>query len=116
MTYCLSDLMQIVLAERAEAIHLHDGEQPVLERPDLLVAIEGPRLEPADTMIMLRGIAPSGDLEEMAMNGHTLFRHLSKEGVFFRVLAFQEGGSVRLELRSMIQYDHEQNDERDESA
>ena len=102
MTYELPDLMQLILSERGEAVHLHDGEAPVLEIRGQLQRIQGPCFELGDTQTLLRGIAPSDEIEEVMRNGITTFEHRHGEATFFRILAFREGGSLRLELRRIL--------------
>jgi Tfp pilus assembly pilus retraction ATPase PilT len=105
MTYSMSDLMQLAVAEGALAVHLHDGEPPVLELAELLICVEGPRLEPDAALGLLRTIAAPEELEELTRNKNALFRHRFSEGVVFRILAFREHDSVRLELRRVRQYE-----------
>jgi len=102
MSYDLSDLMQLVLAEAGEAVHLHDGEAPVLEIHGQLHRIEGPRFEPGDTQTLLRRIAPADEVHELMRNGITAFEHCHGEATRFRILAFREDGSFRLELRRVL--------------
>ena len=67
--------MGLVLAERCEAVHLHDGESPVLEVRRQLRRIEGPPLEAGETQTLLRSIAPPVEFQE-ALRGCTVFeRH-----------------------------------------
>jgi len=101
MSYSLSDLMQLLLAERGEAIHLHDGGRPVLEIRRELHTIEGPSLEVGDTQTLLRSIAPPPEFQE-ALRGCTAFEHRHADGAHFHVMAFREDGSIRLELRRVI--------------
>jgi len=105
MTYSALDLMQVAVAEGALAVHLHDGEPPVLELADLLMSVEGPRMESDGALALFRTIAPPGEVEELTRNGHTMFRHRFIEVVVFRVLAFRENGSVRVELRRLAEYE-----------
>ena len=102
MSYELPDLMQLILAERGEAVHLHDGEAPVLEIRGQLHRIEGPSLEQGDTETLLRSIAPSDTFQEVMRNGITAFEQRHGEATFFRILAFREDGSLRLELRRVL--------------
>jgi len=99
MSYELPDLMQLILAESGEAVYLHDGEAPVLEISGQSYRIEGPRLEQGDTETLLRSIAPSDAFQEVMRNGSTAFEQRHGEATFFRILAFREDGSLRLELR-----------------
>src|SRR5687767_7516631 len=101
MSYSLQDLMQLVVAERGEAVHLHDGESPVLELRRQLHRIEGPPLEAGETQTLLRSIAPPAEFQE-ALRGCAVFEHLHDGAVHFQVMAFREDGSIRLELRRVI--------------
>ena len=101
MSYSLSDLMDLVVVERGEAMHLHDGESPVLEIRRGLHRVEGPPLEAGDTQTLLRSIAPSAEFKE-ALRGCTAFAHRHSEAAHFRVMALREDGGIRLELRRVI--------------
>jgi Tfp pilus assembly pilus retraction ATPase PilT len=101
MSYSLSDLMQLLVAERGEAIHLHDREPPVLEIRRELHRIEGPPLERGEAQMLLQGIATHDQLQE-ALRGCTVFEHHWHGSAHFQVMAFREGGSIRLELRRVI--------------
>ena len=68
----------------------------------ILYRIEGPRLEQGDTETLLRSIAPSDAFQEGMRNGITAFEHRHGEATFFRILAFREDGSLRLELRRVL--------------
>jgi len=101
MSYSLSDLMELVLAEHGDAVHLHDGNRPVLEIRRQLYTIEGPPLDAGDTQTLLRSIAPPSEFQE-ALRGCTAFKHRHGDGALFHVMAFREDGSIRLELRRVI--------------
>ena len=94
--------MQLLLAERGEAVHLHDGEAPVLEIHGQLHRIEGPRLETGDTQTLLRSIAPKDEFGGAMRTGLAAFEHRHAEATFFRVMAFREDDSLRLELRRIL--------------
>ncbi len=100
MPYDLSDLMQLVFAERAEAVHLHEQESPVLELKRVLHRIEGPRLVAGETEELLRTVAPPEELSELRANGITSFYFHFRGVAVFQVMAFREDGHVRLEIRS----------------
>src|SRR5579863_6646268 len=102
MSYSLSDLMSLITMERGEAIHLHDGEAPVLEIHQELHRIEGPSLEGGDTQTLLRSIAPSEEFREAMGTGLAAFTYRYGDAAFFHVMAFKEADSLRLELRRII--------------
>ena len=94
--------MELLLAERGEAVHLHDGEAPVLEIRGVLQRIEGPRLEAGDTETLLRNIAPKEEFREAMRTGLGAFEHRHAEATSFRVMAFREDDSLRLEVRRVL--------------
>ena len=89
MAYSLSDLMQLIVAERGEAIHLHNGEPPVLEIRHALHRVEGPPLEAGETQTLLQGIASPAQFQE-ASRGCIVFEHRWGAAAHFRVMAFLE--------------------------
>ena len=99
MAYSLSDLMQLVLAERADAVHLHQNEAPVLELKGVLHRIEGPGLTPGQTEQLFSTIAPAEELLELGMNRMACFYFHFRDVAVFQVMAFREDGHLRLELR-----------------
>ena len=99
MGYDLSDLMQLVYAERAEAVHLHPNEAPVLEVKRVLHRIEGPPMAPGETEELLRTVAPPEEVAELRTNRMTCFYFHFRDVAVFQVMAFREEGSVRLEVR-----------------
>jgi Tfp pilus assembly pilus retraction ATPase PilT len=99
MAYDLSDLMQLVYAERAEAVHLHEKEAPVLEVKRVLHRIEGPPVAAGETEELLRTVAPPEELAELRTNRMSCFYFHFRGVAVFQVMAFHEDESVRLELR-----------------
>jgi hypothetical protein len=99
MPYDLSDLMQVVCAEREEAVHLHDKEAPVLEIKRMLHRIEGPPVAPGETEQLLRTVALPEDLSELRTNRISSFYFHFRDVAVFHIMAFHEDGSVRLESR-----------------
>lgn len=104
MNYSIFDLMQLVAAEKALAIHLCDGRPPLIEQRDCLDEIRGPDLEPDEALELLRAIAPPEELTALTRQRIALFWHRFSELLVFRVLAFEEHDHVRLELRIVTKY------------
>ena len=99
MPYDLSDLMQLVCAERADAVHLHEKESPVLELKRVLHRIEGPALAQGETEQLLSTIAPQEELVELGLNRMASFYFHFRDLAVFQVMAFREDDHLRLELR-----------------
>jgi Tfp pilus assembly pilus retraction ATPase PilT len=102
MAYSLQDLMQLVVVERGEAVHLDDGEAPVLEIRGQLHRIEGPRLESGDAQTLFRSIAPKDEFQAASRSGLAAFEVRHGETAFFRVMAFRAGDRIRVELRRVL--------------
>lgn len=99
MPYDLSDLMQLVCAERADAVHVHEREAPVLEVKRMLHRLEGPPVAPGEAEQLLRTVAPAEELSELRTNRISSFYFHFRDIAVFHVMAFHEDDSVRLELR-----------------
>lgn len=102
MSYSILDLMQSITTEKGDAVHLHDGEPPVLEIRGELRRLEGPRLEPDEALDLFRSIAPRDASVEIKRGGLASFEFLHKNAVF-RVMAFREAGKTRVEFRIITQ-------------
>src|SRR6185503_9560166 len=90
MTYSLHDLMELMTSERGEAVHLHDGEAPVLELQHQLHRIEGPPLAAGDTLTLFRGIAPREEFREFERTGLAIFTHKHTDAASFQIMVFRE--------------------------
>ena len=101
MAYTLSYLLTILVKQRGEAVHLHEGESPVLEVKRFLRRVEGARLEPGDTYALLAIFALEDDLLQFQNNGLVCFYHRFRESIVFQFMAFRENGHIRLEIRKL---------------
>ena len=99
MSYSLSDLMQLVVTERGEAVHLHEKHAPVLEVKRTLYRIEGPPLAVGEPEELLHVVASENDLSELQANDLSCFYFHFGDAAVFQIMAFREDGRVRLELR-----------------
>jgi len=93
--------MQIVCSERAEAVHVHENESPVLEVNRLLHRIEGPPVALGETEELLRTVAPPEELVELRRNHLASFSFHFGDFAVFQIMAFREDERVRLELRRL---------------
>jgi Tfp pilus assembly pilus retraction ATPase PilT len=101
MLYTLSQLVEIMLAEHAQGLHLCPGEKPVLEVARTLFCVSGPKLEPADTDTLLRQIATAEEYREFPASRILSCYHHVEGKALFNVLAFKEHEHVRLEIRAV---------------
>jgi Tfp pilus assembly pilus retraction ATPase PilT len=101
MIYTLAALLEILVVERADALHLHPGEKPVVESARTLWEISGPRIEPADIDALLRQIASKEQFREFhSLRVVSCYHHVPGQG-WFAVLAFREQSQTRLEIRAV---------------
>ena len=99
--YAMSDFMELLFSERADAVHLHPGERPVLEvrRVLLVCPLEGPPLQADETEELLRGVASDDDLSKFRSEGMVCFYFHFRGVAVFQVMGFRESGHIRLEVR-----------------
>jgi Tfp pilus assembly pilus retraction ATPase PilT len=101
MVYTLAALLEIIMVERADGLHLHPGEAPVLELTRNLFRISGPVIEARDVETLLRQIASREEFREFQSSGIVqCYHHLPGRG-WFAVMAFREQAQIRLEIRSL---------------
>jgi Tfp pilus assembly pilus retraction ATPase PilT len=108
MSYDIRDLMQVLLAERGDAVHLHVGAAPILEIARQLHRVEGPPLDEEELQHMLVGIAPAEDRHEFEHAGLASFDYEFGDRVHFHIMAFRDCGHTQMELRRI--FEDEQND------
>jgi Tfp pilus assembly pilus retraction ATPase PilT len=99
MFYTLSALIEILLVERADALHLHPGEKPIVEVTRTLFQVSGPPIEPADPEKLLRQIASKEEFREFLSAGFISCYYQVPGHGWFTFMAFREQGQVRLEIR-----------------
>ena len=101
MIYTLSAILEIMLVERADGLHLHPGEKPVVEVARNLFRVSGPRMEPGEIEVLLRQIATREEFREFLTSQMVSCRHRVPGKAWFNILAFREQGQIRLEIRSI---------------
>jgi Tfp pilus assembly pilus retraction ATPase PilT len=101
MIYTLSALLEIMLVERADGLHLHPGEKPVVEVARNLFRVSGPRMEAQEIEALLRQIASKEEYREFLSSQVVSSRHHVPGKAWFNVMAFREQGQTRLEIRAV---------------
>ena len=101
MLYTLSQLMEIMLVERAQGLPLYPAEKPVVEVARTLFRVSGPPLEPDDTETLLRQIASTDESREFQASRMLSCYHHVQGKALFNVLAFKEHDQIRLEIRAV---------------
>jgi len=101
MFYTLSALTEILLVERADALHLHPGEKLVIEITRNLTELSGPPLESHDIEKLLRQLASGEQFREFQSSRIVSCYHQVHGKGWFNILAFRQQGQVRLEIRAV---------------
>src|SRR3954470_12327113 len=69
MSYSMSDLLQLVVAEGAADLHLRVGVPPVIRLHGILHKVEGPSLKPEDTEELMRSITSDDHIQQVRERG-----------------------------------------------
>jgi len=101
MLYTLSSLLEIMLGERADGLHLHPGEKPVVEVTRNLFEVSGPPIEADDIVAVLRQVCSKKEFRAFELSRMISCRHHVPGKAWFTFLAFREQGQIRLEIRSI---------------
>jgi Tfp pilus assembly pilus retraction ATPase PilT len=101
MFYTLAALTEILLVERADALHLHPGEKLVVEITRNLTQLSGPPLEPRDIETLLRQVSSKEEFREFQSSRIVSCYHQVYGKQWFNILAFREQGQIRLEIRAV---------------
>src|SRR6059036_595319 len=101
MSYSMSDLLQLVVAEDASDLHLRVGSPPVLRIHGILNRIDGPPLRPEDTEELMRSITSEDHVQNVREKGGADFGFAFGELARFRVSVFKERGNFGMVLRQI---------------
>src|SRR6476659_1509031 len=101
MSYSMSDLLQLVVAEGAADLHLRVGIPPVIRLHGILHRVEGPHLRPEDTEELMRSITSEDHIQQVRERGGADFGFAFGEMARFRVSIFREKGNFGCVLRQI---------------
>ena len=101
MPYSMPDLMQLMVGERAEALHIYPGAAPVLEVKRALHRLQGATLTPAGVDELLFSLTNADGLSEVEREGMVSFAYHFGDAAVFHVIAFRADGHTRLEIRRL---------------
>src|SRR6059036_1489285 len=101
MSYSMSDLLQLVVAEDASDLHLRVGSPPVLRIHGILNRIEGPPLTPEDTEELMRSSTSEDHIQHVRERGGADFGFAFGDMARFRVSVFKEKGNFGQVLRQI---------------
>jgi len=101
MSYSMSDLLQLVVAEGASDLHLRAGVPPVIRLHGVLHRVEGPPLRPEDVEELMRSITSEEHVQQIRERGTVDFGFAFGELARFRVSAFKEKGQFAVVARQI---------------
>lgn len=97
--YSVDDLLQRVLAERADELKLHVGAPPVMMQGDNQLLLEGPPVTAEDAEQFLLSIANTRQRRDIRERGWAEFFYLFRGSVRFLVRARMEDGNVGFDIQ-----------------
>jgi twitching motility protein PilT len=101
MSYQMSDLLQLMVAEGAADLHIRVGTPPVIRLHGVLHRVEGPPLRPEDTEELMRSITSEDHIQHVRERGGADFGFAFGELARFRVSIFKEKGNFGCVLRQI---------------
>jgi twitching motility protein PilT len=101
MSYSMSDLLQLVVAEGASDLHLRVGCPPVIRLHGVLHRVEGPSLSVEDTEELTRSITSEDNIQQVRERGGADFGFAFGDMARFRVSVFKEKGQFGAVLRQI---------------
>src|SRR5262245_10904730 len=90
MSYSMSDLLELVVAEGASDLHLRVGEPPVIRLHAVLHRVKGPALRKEDTEELMRSITPEVHIQHVRERGDGDFGFALGKLACFGVSDFKE--------------------------
>src|SRR6184192_3359637 len=101
MSYSMSDLLQLVVAEGSSDLHLRVGVPPVIRLHGVLHKVEGPPLKQEDTEELMRSITSEDHIQQVRERGGADFGFAFGELARFRVSVFKEKGQFGVVARQI---------------
>src|SRR6187549_320563 len=101
MSYQMSDLLQLMVAEGAADLHIRVGTPPVIRLHGVLHRVEGPGLRPEDTEELMRSITSEEHIQHVRERGGADFGFAFGDMARFRVSVFKEKGNFGVVLRQI---------------
>jgi twitching motility protein PilT len=101
MSYSMSDLLQLVVAEGSSDLHIRVGAPPVIRVHGILHRVEGPPLKSEDTEELMRSITSEEHIQSTRERGGADFGFAFGDVARFRVAVFKEKGNFGIVLRQI---------------
>ncbi|MEZ5991659.1 MAG: type IV pilus twitching motility protein PilT [Planctomycetota bacterium] len=101
MAVTLNQLMDFMVAQGASDLHIAVGRKPVIRKSGHLKDVNAPELTAADTIRLMKEIAPEKNIKELQEVGSTDWGHAFGEKARFRCAAFKQKNNVGLVMRQI---------------
>lgn len=101
MSIQIDRLLDTVIKQKGSDLHLCVGKPPTIRMRGRLVSLKTKVLEPADTVALMKQIAPERSQNEIQEEGGSDFGFAYGERARFRVAIFKQKGNVSLVLRQI---------------
>jgi twitching motility protein PilT len=101
MSYSMSDLLQLVVAEGAADLHVRVGTAPVIRLHGVLHRVDGPPLKSEDTEELMRSITSDENIQHVRERGGADFGFAFGDLARFRVSVFKEKGNFGMVMRQI---------------
>jgi twitching motility protein PilT len=101
MSVTLNQLMDFMVAQGASDLHISVGRKPVIRKSGHLKDVNAPELTAADTIRLVKEIAPEKNMKELQENGSTDWGHAFGDKARFRCAAFKQKNQVGLVMRQI---------------
>ena len=101
MSYSMSDLLQMVVAENGSDLHVRVGAPPTIRVHGILHRVEGPALEASDTEELMRAITSEDHIQHVRERGGSDFGFAFGDLARFRVSVFKSKGDFGIVLRQI---------------
>jgi Tfp pilus assembly pilus retraction ATPase PilT len=99
--YCLNDLLNLTVRERAEELQLEPDKAPVIVVHGEPRALDLPPLTSDNVAELFRSFATAEQLEELRRCGDIHFNYTFQNSARFGVAASQEHQEIRLKLKQL---------------
>lgn len=101
MAVTLNQLMDFMVAQGASDLHVAVGRKPVIRKSGHLKDVNAPELTAADTIRLIKEIAPEKNMKELQENGSTDWGHAFGDKARFRCAAFKQKNQLGLVMRQI---------------
>jgi twitching motility protein PilT len=101
MSYSMSDLLQLVVAEGASDLHIRVGTPPTIRVHGILHRVEGPALKTEDAEELMRSMTSDEQVQQVRERGGADYAFAFGDAARFRVSVFKEKGNFGMVLRQI---------------